>query len=449
MESSEFYNLEAEAAVLGSIMLEPELIKEVFIRHDQLMPGRNSNLLWTMVDLDSKNIPIDPVSILERIGTEKSERVGGISYLAQLTGEVMSTSNFIYYQSVILEYHNKRESNKVIFQLQSGEIELDEGIKKLVLIQDNKHTEDDGDINEALIKTYNSIENATGEITGIASGFRDLDKITSGSQDGTLTILGARPSIGKTAFALNVAINSVAKPNFVDGAVVAVFSFEMSKEELLKRMAAATGNIDMQAMKRAGIEFKPEDWNKLNKSIGVLSKSDLKIFDDSMMDTNFIWSKLRKLKRKFPGRKILAIIDYIQLVVPDPSLKGNRNAEISDISVNLKRMARDLNIPIMALSQLSRGVEQRQDKRPMLSDLRESGSLEQDADIVKFLYREDYYDRETEDRNMIEVIIAKHRDGPTGTVKLAFIKEFGKMVTIDWGSYVDTKVDDSKKGWSK
>lgn len=448
MESSELYNLEAEAAVLGSVILEPELAKELFVKPFQLMPGRNSNLLATVIDLDSKDIPVDPISILERIGGNNIDKVGGITYIAELTNAVPSTRNFVYYQSVILEYHNNREQRKVAELMQTGEIAIDEAVKKLNAIQDSTHTEDDGDIQQALLDSYNEIESATGAITGVPSGFRDIDKMTGGYKGGDLVLIGARPSIGKTAFALNIASNAVSKQAGDDGAIVVIFSYEMSKKQLLKRMKASLGNIDMQKMKRAGIEFEPDDWNRLNKSVGILSNSDLKIFDSGGMDTNFIWSKLRMIKRKNPDREIIAIIDYIQLILPDPAFKGNKNAEISDISVNLKRMARDVDIPVIALSQLSRGVEQRQDKRPMLSDLRDSGSLEQDADIVKFLYRDDYYDAESEQQNMMEVIIAKHREGPTGSARLAFIKEYGKIVSIDWG-YNGTTKNNDKKGWSE
>lgn len=237
----------------------------------------------------------------------------------------------------------------------------------------------------------------------------------------------------KTAYAINTGLNAVASNMNPDGDVVAIFSLEMGAKELLKRAAATISNIDMQSMKTAAIDFEPTDWQKLTTAMGILGNSDFKIFDRSR-DLKSIYTNVRKLRQRYPNRRIHVIIDYLQLIVGSPEFKGNRQGEIGDISMNLKHMAREFDIVVTALSQLSRGVEQRQDKRPMMSDLRESGQIEQDADIIQFLYREDYYDKETEDQNMTEVIMAKHRDGPVGTVKLAFIKEYGKFVNIDYST---------------
>lgn len=444
MEYNDQYNKEAEESVLGSILLEPELIKDVIVRPDQMTAGTHSNLLATMLDLDAKGKPVEMLNILERVGTNNLDRVGGLSFLSSLAASIVSTTNFENHQNLILEYYNRRESSKIGLKLSSQEIDSDEAIEALNKILDNESQDDDGDITDAIFETYDAVLNATGDVTGIPTKYRDIDKMTGGYQGGQLIIVGARPSIGKTAFAINIGLNAMQKPDET-GDIVAIFSYEMGKRELLKRAAASLNNIDLQRMKWAGTEFRTEDWKKLNDSLGTLSKSDLKIFDNANMNINFIWSKVRKLKRKNPDRRVLVIIDYLQLIVPVEHVKGNRTQEISDISQGLKRLARAENVPVIALSQLSRGVEQRQDKRPMLSDLRESGSIEQDADIVKFLYREDYYDKETEDTNMLEIIIAKHRDGPTGSVKLAFVKEYGKILNIDW-SGTDPKSE--QKGWS-
>jgi replicative DNA helicase len=278
---------------------------------------------------------------------------------------------------------------------------------------------------------FNDIEGATGEINGIITGFNDLDRMTGGLKGGQFGIIAARPSIGKTAFALNIATNAAYSALNENGDVVAVFSLEMAKKELLKRCAATIGNINAQSMKSAGISFTAEDWGKLTNAMDVLAKSDVKIFDKAGIDVNYIWSKVRKLKRQNPGRRIMVIIDYLQLIQGSKKHNGNRQAEIGEISRTLKTMARKLGVVVIALSQLSRGVESRQDKRPMMSDIRESGQIEQDADIIAFLYRDDYYDKESENKNIIEVIIAKHRDGPVGLVNLAFIKEYGKFVNLE------------------
>ncbi|HLG27665.1 MAG TPA: DnaB-like helicase C-terminal domain-containing protein, partial [Paenisporosarcina sp.] len=258
-----------------------------------------------------------------------------------------------------------------------------------------------------------------------------------GFQEEELIIIGARPSVGKTAFALNVANNAAqmrtnAKGEHELGDVAAIFSLEMPRKQLLKRFIGFKGNIDGTSMRNARKNFKDGDWQSVTMAIGNLQNVDIKIFDKSGVDVNYIWGKVRKLKRQFEGRRILVIIDYLQLIQGGAEHKGNRMQEISEISRMLKHMARELKVSVIALSQLSRGVEQRQDKRPMLSDLRESGQIEQDADVIGFLYRDDYYDKESEATNIIEVILAKQRNGPIGTVNLAFVKEYQKFINIDW-----------------
>ena len=238
-------------------------------------------------------------------------------------------------------------------------------------------------------------------------------------------IIGARPSMGKTAFALNLALYAA----FQDVSVV--FSLEMGKKQLLKRMAGFTGYIDSLKMKNPKKEFQEEDWQHFTDSIGTLSKANLHIFDRAGMDVPYIWSKLRKIRREYDHEKrILVVIDYLQLIVGDPKYKHNRQAEISEISRVLKTMARELNVVVIALSQLSGGVESRQDKRPILSDLRESGQIEQDADLIAFLYRDDYYTNDSPLKDRMEIILAKHRNGPTGTVELGFNKKFGRFVHL-------------------
>ncbi len=264
-------------------------------------------------------------------------------------------------------------------------------------------------------------------MTGIPTGFRDLDKITAGFQRNDLIIVAARPSVGKTAFALNVAQNVATKTD----ENVAIFSLEMGAEQLVMRMLCAEGNIDAQVLRTGNLEA--EDWRKLTMAMGSLSNAGIFIDDSPGIRINEIRSKCRRLQQEH-GRGMI-MIDYLQLIMGSGRSGENRQQEVSEISRSLKALARELKIPVIALSQLSRGVEQRQDKRPMMSDLRESGSIEQDADIVSFLYREDYYDKETENQNMIEIIIAKQRNGPTGTVTLAFAKEYNKFVNIDWSQH--------------
>jgi replicative DNA helicase len=430
------YNNDAETSVLGAIIMEPDLIKDCPLKPAHFSPGRHSNLFYTMLDMDAKGIPVDLVTIVERVG-KKIDKIGGVSYMAEIAGSVPTTANFNYYCGIIIEHYQKRQAIEIANKLKLAATDgnaleaIQEGVNELMAVEDSGTDDDDGDLKDALVDMYEDVENATGEITGIPTGFNELDRMTGGYKGGQLIIVGARPSMGKTAYAINKAINAAANPTNPKGDVTAIFSLEMAKKELLKRGAATIGNIDAQRMKTAGLSFTSEDWSKLTHAMGFLSNSDMKIFDRAGVDVNYIWSKCRKLKRRYEGRRIMVIIDYLQLIVGAKKHGGNRTAEIGEISRMLKHMARELDIVVVALSQLSRGVEQRQDKRPMMSDLRESGQIEQDADIIQFLYRDDYYDKESEAKNIVEVIVAKHRDGPVGNVQLAFVKEYGKFVNLE------------------
>lgn len=262
-----------------------------------------------------------------------------------------------------------------------------------------------------------------GEITGVPTGFIELDRMTAGFQKNDLIIVAARPSVGKTAFALNIAQNVATKTD----ETVAIFSLEMGAEQLVMRMLCAEGNIDSQNLRTGSLT--DDDWKKLTMAMGSLSNANIFIDDTPGIKITDIRSKCRRLKQEHGLG--LVIIDYLQLIQGSGRSSENRQQEVSEISRSLKALAREMEVPVIALSQLSRGVEQRQDKRPMMSDIRESGSIEQDADIVAFLYREDYYDKETENKNIIEIIIAKQRNGPTGTIQLAFAKEYNKFVNLE------------------
>lgn len=439
MNDHNYYNLDAEQAILGAIFMEPELIKDCRLQPNQVSPGRHFNILYTMKDMDSKGIPIDFVTMVERVGNEKVGALGGISYLSEIANGVPTTANFKNYEDIILEGWQRREMIRVAQKAQSYAMEMDpmdavqSAIQDLLKIEDNDADDENGDYEDELLEMFDDLESGPKGINGIRSGFRDLDNMTAGFQETDLIIIGARPSVGKTAFALNVSNNAAAGPNNPHGDVVAIFSMEMKKKLLLRRMASSLANIDAQILRTGNLSN--EDWRKLSMAMGTLSNMDLKIFDRSGIDVQYIGKKLRALKRRYPGRRILVMIDYLQLIQGDKVHRGNRQAEVSEISRQLKIMAGDLKVCIIALSQLSRGLEQRQDKRPMMSDLRESGSIEQDADIVGFLFREDYYDKETENQNIIEIILAKQRNGPIGTIPLAFIKEFGKFVNIDYSQH--------------
>ena len=422
------FNQEAEQAVVGALFLQEGLVKECRIQPEQLFHPPLRRLLRAIKQVDAANKPIDTLSVMEQMGYEQLEKMGGLDYLVQLVDSVMTTANFAYYEQIVLDYDKKRKAIDVAQRLlqnvnrEESSSVIQQAILQLTQIEEESFQEDSGHILNHLIAVYNGCEGDREE-NGIRTGFSALDQLIGGFQAGQFCVIGARPSVGKTAFALNIAAE-VAKKQ-----VCLYFSLEMSTEELLKRMACLVGDIHSMRMRHPSQLFADRDWHRLSYSLGYLSQSNLRIFDRASVNVQEMWSMIRKMRREFGmEQKILVIIDYLQLIAGSGVHKQNRQAEISEISRSLKQMAREMNVTVLALSQLSRGVESRQNKRPMLSDLRESGQIEQDADIISFLYREDYYDRHTEEGNQMEVIVAKQRNGPIGTVMLDFKRESGRFV---------------------
>lgn len=428
------YSIQAEQGLLGGLILDPDKIKDINLQPEQMYRPQHVHIFRTMLEIDSANEPVDFVTMTARLA-EKGliEDVGGIGYLAQLSESTPSTSNIKYYEKIVWSKWRDRElvrNTEALRQAVHSGNDTELAIQTQMAALLNLSREDknsDGRIKDGLIEVFGELENPVRGLAGMDTGFTELNRMTAGFKPQELIIVAARPSVGKTAFCLNVGSNAAGEQG--EGDVVAIFSLEMGQKELLKRMVSINGNIDGNRMKTG--ELNPEDWTKLTQAMGALNNKNIRIFDDAGITTNFIWSKVKKLCDEFPGRQIMVIIDYLQLITGNPVHKGNRQAEIAEISRTLKTMARQLNVCVVALSQLSRGVEQRQDKRPMMSDLRESGQIEQDADVIAFLYREDYYDRETENKNTIEIIIGKQRNGPVGSVELAFIKEYGKFVNLE------------------
>ncbi|WML48505.1 replicative DNA helicase [Neobacillus sp. PS3-34] len=421
-------NTEAEQAAVGALFLEDGLIKDCTITPDQLFSRKLRKLLAAMKELDEKGKPIDVISVVEQIGANNLEDIGGISYITKLAGSVPTTANFHYYQGIVKEYAKKRqaiEAAKILIEnAKTDDINqtLREGISRLMEIEDTNHEDHLGDIKLSLIELYFDCEKEKEELLGIPTGFQGMDNLTGGFQKFDFVIVGARPSMGKTAFALNIALNAAEKD------ICLFFSLEMPVKQLLKRAASTIGEISSVKMRNPKQFFVKDDWSRLSHAMGKISNSQLHIFDRVGMNINYIWSKVRKVKREYgDDKRILVIIDYLQLIPGENKYQSNRQIEISEINRALKLMAREMNIVVMALSQLSRGVESRQDKRPMLSDLRESGQIEQDADVISFLYRDDYYQRDVEEKDIVEIIVAKQRNGPIGTVKLGIQKEFGRF----------------------
>src|SRR4051812_2577676 len=430
-------NIEAEQAVIGAIFLEPSALtvaSEILIPED-FYRASHQKIFNVMLDLNDQGKAVDLVTVTEELAAAKLiEDIGGVSYLSDLSGSVPTAANIEYYARIVEEKSLLRRLIRTATNIASDgysredEVEalLSEAEKSIMEVAQRKNAGAFHNIKDVLVRTYDNIEemhNRVGDITGISTGFAELDRMTAGFQRNDLIIVGARPSVGKTAFALNIAANVATKTN----ENVAIFSLEMGAEQLVMRMLCSEGNIDAQRLRTGSLT--DEDWGKLTMAMGSLSSSGIFIDDTPGVRISDIRSKCRRLQQEHGLGMIL--IDYLQLILGSGRSGENRQQEVSEISRSLKQLARELKVPVIALSQLSRGVEQRQDKRPMMSDIRESGSIEQDADIVAFLYRDDYYDKESENKNIIEIIIAKQRNGPTGTVSLAFVKEYNKFVNLE------------------
>lgn len=437
------HNHEAEQSVIGAIFLDPQALitaSEILIPEDFYRIA-HQKIFQTMLDLSDQGKAIDVVTVTEELSVKKElEDVGGLSYLTELANAVPTAANVSYYAKIVEEKSILRRlirtATKIVEDSFTREDEVEELLseaeKKVMEVANRKNAGDFKHVKDVLVQTYDNIEqlqNRKGDVTGIPTGFTDLDRMTAGFQRNDLIIVAARPSVGKTAFALNIAQNVAVKAR----ENVAIFSLEMGAEQLVMRMLCAEGNIDAQVLRTGALTA--EDWSKLTIAMGTLSNSGIYIDDTPGLRVSEIRAKCRRLAQE-KGLGMI-VIDYLQLIQGSGKRGENRQQEVSEISRSLKALARELKVPVIALSQLSRGVEQRQDKRPMMSDIRESGSIEQDADIVAFLYRDDYYDKESENKNMIEIIIAKQRNGPTGTVTLAFKKEFNKFLNIDWSQHAE------------
>lgn len=432
------HNHEAEQSVIGAIFLEPQALitASEILMPDDFYRTAHQKIFQTMLRLSDQGKAIDVVTVTEELSAKKElEDVGGLSYLSELANAVPTAANISHYAKIVEEKSILRRLIRTATKIvedgytREDEVEalLSEAEKKMMEVANRKNAGDFKHVKDVLVQTYDNIEKLQareGEITGIPTGFRDLDSITAGFQRNDLIIVAARPSVGKTAFALNIAQSVAVKAR----ENVAIFSLEMGADQLVMRMLCAEGNIDAQVLRTGALQ--EEDWRKLTMAMGSLSNSGIFIDDTPGVRVNEIRAKCRRLAQEQGLGMIM--IDYLQLIQGSGKPGENRQQEVSEISRSLKGLARELKVPVIALSQLSRGVEQRQDKRPMMSDLRESGSIEQDADIVAFLYRDDYYDKESESKNQIEIILAKQRNGPTGTVTLAFKKEFNKFLDVDW-----------------
>ena len=433
----------AEQAVLGSLFISPDKLITIreFIEADDFYKHSHKVIFQAMITLSDRNEAIDAATVRSILADQGDlQNIGGLSYIAELVSSVPTSANADYYAKIVAE---KAMLRNIISRLTdsvnlayNGETTSEDILAKAeqALIQINEHSNRTGfrKISDVLKVNYENLEirsQQKGDVTGLPTGFRDLDKITTGLHPDQLIILAARPAVGKTAFVLNIAQNVGTKQN----KPVAIFSLEMGAESLVDRMLAAEGLVDSHAL-RTG-QLTEQDWNNVTIAQGALAEAPIYIDDTPGIKITEIRARSRKLAQEVEGGLGLIVIDYLQLITG--TRPENRQQEVSEISRQLKILAKELKVPVIALSQLSRGVEQRQDKRPVLSDIRESGSIEQDADIVAFLYRDDYYRRDTDEENdvavednTIEVILEKNRAGARGTVKLMFQKEYNKFSSI-------------------
>ena len=438
-------SIEAEQAVLGAILIENEVMPFVLeiINEKDFYRETHKVIFNAMMSLYSKNEAIDMVTLTEVLRKEdKLEKADGIKYITFLAGVVPTAANVKYHSQIVYEKSVLRKliriSTEIAAKAYDGSEEikeqLDSAEKTILDISTRQNTNEYTMTEDMLMDVVNHFQMLAenkGNPVGIPTGFTDFDKLTSGLRPSDFIILAARPSMGKTSFALNLVQNVAIRGHKLrkreEPYVVAFFSLEMSKEQLMHRMVCAEAQIDSQRVMSG--ELSNLDWEKVWSTCDTLMKAKIAIDDTPAISVLEMRSKARKIKSE-QGLDLI-VVDYLQLMQGNAKrINEGRQQEVSDISRSLKALARELNVPIIALSQLSRSVESRQVKRPMLSDLRESGSLEQDADMVAFLYRDDYYNPETDRPNVTELIIAKHRNGPVDTIPLFFHKQFTKFVNL-------------------
>ena len=430
------HSIEAEQSVIGSMIMDKDAIvtaSEILIAED-FYQNQYGVLFDAMVELFNEGKPVDLITLQNRLKEkELPPELTSLEFIRDLVAAVPTSANVKYYANIVKEKAVLRRlikvtegiTNDCYLNKEPVEVILEDTEKKVFDIVQNRSGGDFVSIDKIVLQSLESIEAASkskGSVTGVATGFYDLDYRTAGLQPSDLILVAARPSMGKTAFVLNIAEYVAVKSHVT----TAIFSLEMSKDQLVKRMLAMNSRVDSQAI-RSG-ELKDEDWGKLVESVKVIGNSKLIIDDTPGISIAELRSKCRKYKLEHDLG--LVIIDYLQLMTGNRKSES-RQQEVSDISRSLKALAREINAPIIALSQLSRAVEQRPDKRPMLSDLRESGAIEQDADVVMFIYRDDYYNHDTEEPGVAEIIIGKQRNGPTGTVKLGWQANFTKFVNLE------------------
>ncbi len=429
-------NIDAEQSVLGAMLIDKEAVYKVMeILNPQDFYRDSHKLIYeAILQLVDKDTPLDLITVCEQLRQNGTlEQVGGVSYIATLATLVPTAANVEYYARIVEEKSLLRTLIQLSNRVSTMGYQGNEDVQSMMSIVEEslnelsrrRHSSDFTPISEVLMTTFDQIEQMEknkGSLTGLSTGFIDLDKITCGLQKSDLIILAARPSMGKTTLGLMIALNVGMRSKVP----VAIFSLEMSKEQLVQRMLCAEAMVDQHKLRTGMLE--QDDWNRLTEVAGHLSAAPIYIDDTASISVRELRAKARRLQ----GEKGLGLIvvDYLQLMQSNRRTES-RQQEIAEISRALKGIAKELNIPVIAISQLSRAVEQRQDKKPIMSDLRESGSIEQDADLIMFIYRDEYYNPDSEKKGIAEIIIAKQRNGPVGTVELGFFKEYTKFVNLE------------------
>ena len=430
-------DIEAEQAVIGSMLTDQDAViaAEEILRPDDFYREDNKIIYEAISNLFNRSEPIDVITLKAELSTiGKLEAVGGLEYIVSLPDKVPTTANVERYIHIVEEKSMLRNLVKTANDIismgydSSEDVEdiMDQAEKKIFDVMQRKNQKGYSSIKDILLSSFTQLEelaNQKDHITGVPTGFSELDRKTAGLHNSDLILIAARPAMGKTSFALNIGTYAATRANVP----VAIFSLEMSKEQLGNRILCSEALVDSNKV-RTG-KLSDEEWTKLVEASGELSSAEIYVDDTPGISVMEIRAKCRKLKlEKDIG---LVIIDYLQLIQGSGRRGSSREQEISEISRSLKILAKEINVPVIALSQLSRAVESRPDHRPMLSDLRESGAIEQDADIVMFIYRDDYYNEDSEKKNIAEVIIAKQRAGSTGTVDLAWLASYTKFANLE------------------
>jgi replicative DNA helicase len=429
-------SIEAEQSVIGSMIIDKNSIAKVMesLEEEDFYRDGHKAIYKAILEMFRNDMAVDLVTLLEYLkSTDMLERAGGVTYITELSASVPTTANLSAYIKIVSDKSTLRKlikaSTTIIEESYNKQDKVESVVdiaeKKIFNIAENRTSKDFEPLSDVLERGFLQIEklfNNKGEITGVGSGFTDLDSMTSGFQAGDMILIAARPSMGKTTFALNIAEHAALREH----KSVVIFSLEMSKEQLAYKLLCSEANVDMLKLRTGALE--DSDWENIARATGPLSKAKVYIDDTAGVTVMEMRSKCRRLKLEY-GIDLI-VIDYLQLM-SGGSGTDNRQQEVSEISRSIKALAKEMECPVIALSQLSRAPEQRADHRPMLSDLRESGSIEQDADLVMFLYRDEYYNKETEDKNIGECIIAKQRNGPVGTVKMAWLGQYSKFGNLD------------------